>query len=671
MGLILRRLTLGMTLIVGMAGILLVSDLGQRRNRTGNLPRVAFMPFSTTELFDEGSRGVLEALSRNGYVDGKNLVLTQFNPQGDVPTATTLAKELTDGRFDMVITLGTGALQAVANANTQGKAIHVFGAVTDPFAAGVGISPANPLDHPRYMAGIGTFQPVENSIDIAREMYPALKKLGVVWNASEACSQACTLKARRHCTARGIELVETNVDNSSMVQEATRATIAKGAQAIWVGGDITVSTSIDAMILAARNAGIPVFTNTPGDVRSGALFSLGANYVEVGRIVGDMAADILKGRLPSTVRIENVVPERLGMNLKALKSLRDPWHVSPALMARAETVVTPDGVVQNTTQRQPTSPPLPTSRIAAAVVHRPNPSRFRAAMVWFSDTIFAEQTVAGMKDGLRQAGFTTDTNLDLKLANAQGDVCTLNNIMTGLRSERRDAVLTVSTPTLQAAIKHLDNTPIVFTTVANAALIGAGKSDDDHLPNVTGVNTEAAYEQMIGMLQACLPRVKRIGTLFTPSETNSTYYVAKLKTILSAQGIELVTVPASTPTEVAEGALSLCQRRLDAICQIPDNLTVSAFSSIAVQAERSRLPLFSFMSRDPHDGALLAVARDYHDAGYQTGQMAARILRGERPADIPFGRVQKTRVIINLKRAQALGMTIPERLIAGADEVIR
>ena len=152
-----------------------------------------------------------------------------------MPTANAIASEVTSGQFDLILTSGTPAMQAVANANRLGKTTHVFGLVADPFGAGVGISRENPLDHPAHLVGIGSFIPVLPAFELARQMFPKLKTVGEVWNPAESNSEAFTLKARKICTDLGIELLEANVDNTAGVFEAASSLVARGAEALWIG----------------------------------------------------------------------------------------------------------------------------------------------------------------------------------------------------------------------------------------------------------------------------------------------------------------------------------------------------------------------------------------------------------------------------------------------------
>ncbi len=336
-----RKLALGIILIVAASAVLLVSDWSRRENKGGSadtekVRRVAIIQFASRPVLDDNVAGMIDALAKNGFVEGRTVSIQRFNAENDFLTANTIAKAIVGGHFDLVLTSSTPCLQTMANANAAGTIIHVFAAVTDPFGAGVGIKAGDPLGHPKHLVGVGTFQPVERTFEIAKEVYPRLTRVGVVWNTAESCSEACVLKARKKCKELGIELLEANIENSVGVLEAARSVVGRGAQALWIGGDNTVEMAMDSLVTAAKEGKIPVFNNNPATVeRGGVLFALGADYFEVGTQAGELASQVLKGMDTATVRIENVVPERLVINTKALQGLKDPWKISPALIARA------------------------------------------------------------------------------------------------------------------------------------------------------------------------------------------------------------------------------------------------------------------------------------------------------------------------------------------------
>ena len=135
-------------------------------------------------------------------------------------------------------------------------------------------------------------------------------------------------------------------------------------------------------------------------------------------------------------------------------------------------------------------------------------------------------------------------------------------------------------------------------------------------------------------------------------------------------GFELVYVPAETGTDVPDAAAALMSRDIDAVLQIPGNLTASAFGSISEAARRAHLPVFAFQKSQAVGGAMVVVARDYNESGRHAAHLAARIIRGERPAKIPLEDFGKTSLIVNLDAARALGITLPPALLRAAKDVI-
>jgi ABC-type uncharacterized transport system substrate-binding protein len=327
--------------LIAVCSILLLSDLQNRKGikRNSEITRIAIFKITSYSILDETEKGLLDKIQsteqfRNGHIE-----LRRYNAQGDMPTANTIARNIVNEKFNMVVSISTPALQVMANANKDGGVLHVFCAVTDPFASGVGISGTGAGQHPAHLVGIGTFQPVESVFRIARMMNPALKKVGVVWCTSETCSEACVKKARSVCKELGIELVETSVETASQVFEAALAVCSKGVEALWIGGDNVIESAIDMYIEAARKNRIPFFSNSPNHVMKGSIASLGANYYQVGQTAGDMVISLLNGLAPNQIETKNMVPERLFLNDSVRIIMKDKWNFPGDLLARADSII--------------------------------------------------------------------------------------------------------------------------------------------------------------------------------------------------------------------------------------------------------------------------------------------------------------------------------------------
>lgn len=341
-----KHLGLGIALIVAASVLLLISDPKRNHHeRAAEAPRkIAVVNYASVPVLEDGEAGLLAGLTEAGFIDGQNIEITHYNAEGDRPTAILIAKEVAGADYDLILTLSTPVLQSVANANRDTKRTHVFTLTTDPWGAGIGVSREDPSQHPPYMTGQGSLQPVKDLFDLAREANPQLKKVGVVWNPSEANSEASTVMARAACQSLDIELVEATVESSSAVLDATNALLARGVEAIWVGGDSTVSASLEALIATAHEGGALVFTNMPSNVKLGAVFSLGADYNAVGHSSGLLAGRVLSGAGPADIPVENVMPEQLAINEVALKPFQDNWSFGADWRDKAEIIVDEDGV---------------------------------------------------------------------------------------------------------------------------------------------------------------------------------------------------------------------------------------------------------------------------------------------------------------------------------------
>jgi len=347
----LKQLTLGLCLIAGAAAVLLYSDLDSRRGEVhsqGRVVRVAIVQQISVPALDDGLAGAISALKDRGYSDGSRIVLSKYNAQGDISTGNAIAKEVTNSNFDLIVSFSTVSLQTIANANrfATPPRRHVFALVSDPYAVGVGVSRENHMNHPAYMTGVGSLAPVQDAFELARRMLPSLKRVGLVWDPSEANSVVTTTLARNICSSMGIALIEATAENSTAIGDATASLMSRDVQAIWVSPDLIASHGLQLIVSKARSARIPVFSSVPSSGVSGALFELGADYLAIGRVAGNLAADVLDGRDPRGIPVENVVPVTLKVNKRAVKGLRENWRVSADMVERATVVVDESGIHQ-------------------------------------------------------------------------------------------------------------------------------------------------------------------------------------------------------------------------------------------------------------------------------------------------------------------------------------
>ena len=348
-------------------------------------------------------------------------------------------------------------------------------------------------------------------------------------------------------------------------------------------------------------------------IKKGATGGIGDSYLESGQQSGRLAVQVIAGVPPSDLP---VMPTQIYHRIEPAEKNRDP---------------------------------------------RTEPLKLR--IVLYSETEFAERCRDGLIDGINKAGYAEGKDYILRLYNAQGDMSTLSSIMTAIKADRVDLLMVISTPTLQAALRLAgEETKVVFTAVGDGVRAGAGKNETDHLPNVTGISTRSPFDGMARLIKETVPDVTRVGTLFTPAEINSILYKDWFKEALTKEGIELVAVPVTSSTDVAQSAIELCGTDIGLVAQIVDNLTRPGFALIARKAAEQNLPVYVFDSDQMKDGGILCLARDYYNAGLEAAEKAVRILRGENPENIQFNNTQSEKLILNLELAEKYNLIVSDEL---------
>ena len=610
-----KDLWLAVSIMLILSLILLISDYNRRINtskKQNDFPLIAIMQIASTNLLDTHVSGIISRLKENGLIapDERNLKL--FNPQGDFGMANTIAREIVNGPYDIVITSSTIALQIFANANQSIQKLHVFGGVTDPYGTGVGITGKEAHQHPPYLTGIGTFQPVKNAFILARKFNPQVKKIGVVWNSSEQSSEACTLEARKICLDLGIELVEGIALNTSEVAEALRSVISKGVEAIWIGGDTVASASVSMIINIAKQANIPVFTNDPEDAKLGALFGLGANYYTVGQYTADMATEVLRGKLPSAFKIENVVPEKLKINHTTLNSMRN-WSITTEIEA-----------MESSSENGTT-----------------NHKTYSIAVINFIDNILLEDAEKGAFKLLTDNGFHANVDFSVKKYNAQGDMSQLQQIIDVVSQTKPDVIFTITSPVLIATSAKIKDIPIVFTVASSPEKLKINQE------NVFGVYDNPPVSEMLELTQNMVANLKTVGIVYDPSQLNSIIAVEKLRDVCKENNIKLLEMTITSITDITMATQSLIQKGVQAFILSSDNLIATGFSAISKVASDHKIPIIANEPGLVEQGASAAIGVSYFEWGRQSGEFLLKFLKGQKIESPKYFEQKSLQVFVN------------------------
>jgi len=297
-------------------------------------------------------------------------------------------------------------------------------------------------------------------------------------------------------------------------------------------------------------------------------------------------------------------------------------------------------------------------------------SLYTIGIFQFNNAPTLNEVREGFIRALEDKGLRDNENVRLKIRNGYGNLAEVQRIAQDFVDENVNMIVALSTPCLQAALIVTHEIPIIFSSVANPFLAGAGKSARDHRSNVSGVSSRGPIEKSLGFIREILPKAKRLGTLWTPAEINSEFYLELAKRGARDLGFEIVDVPIANKNQVLHSAQLLINKKIDAIYQISDNTINASFETIGNVAEENSIPLFGGFLLSTHRGACAALGWDFFEMGYKAGEIAFRVKGGESPAKIPIQYMSKVRMHLNLDAAEKQGIKFSDEVLRKADEVV-
>ena len=280
--------------------------------------------------------------------------------------------------------------------------------------------------------------------------------------------------------------------------------------------------------------------------------------------------------------------------------------------------------------------------------------------------------VAGFLRGLKEAGYVEGQNVTIENRWAEGKYDRLPELARDLVRQQVAVIAATTTPAALAAKAATPSIPIVFGTAGDPIKLGLVDSLNRPGRNVTGVtqlNSELVSKRL-GLLHDLIPTATIIGLLLNPNDPRAETQSGDMQEAAHALGLQIHIINASTEGEIDSAFATLARLRAGALIVGTGEFFNSRPEQLAELAARHAMPAFYQLRQFAAAGGLISYGTSITDAYRQAGVYTGRILKGAKPADLPVLRPTKFELIINLKTAKALGLTIPPGVLAIADEVI-
>ena len=275
----------------------------------------------------------------------------------------------------------------------------------------------------------------------------------------------------------------------------------------------------------------------------------------------------------------------------------------------------------------------------------------------------------GFLEGLKEEGIVEGENLTVLYDNAQTDTGTASTIADNYVSKKVDMICAIATPCAMSAYNSAMNTeiPVVYTAISDPVAARLADDDGNSVGNITGTSDALPVKEQLEMIRELMPDAKKIGIIYTTSETNSVSTIETYKEYAPDYGFEIVETGINTIADVDMAAADMVSK-VDCITNLTDNTVVSGLQTVLEHANQANIPVFGSEVEQVKNGCLAAAGIDYKKLGIQTGKMAAKILKGQAKAsEMPFEKITDPSYYANTEVADKLGIDLPNTFTEKAE----
>ena len=297
----------------------------------------------------------------------------------------------------------------------------------------------------------------------------------------------------------------------------------------------------------------------------------------------------------------------------------------------------------------------------------------RVAILGFASEAAGAPTRAAFKQGMHDLGWLEGKNVTYEVVYADGDLNRLDALARELVEQKFDVIVTGAALPTRAVQRATKTVPIVMAGVGDPVRLGFVASLARPGGNITGVANQGdeLLGKQIQLLHEAAPAAQRIAVLLNENNpTSAVLYRATARSVCEALGLVAIWVVASAAAELAGAVEQIVRQRSQAVVVVADPMYLNERVRLQALMEATRLPVAYGLPEHIAAGGLLSYGSNFAANFRHTAKYVDKILKGARPGDLPVEQPTKFELVINLKTAKAIGLTIPQSLLLRADEVI-
>jgi putative ABC transport system substrate-binding protein len=280
--------------------------------------------------------------------------------------------------------------------------------------------------------------------------------------------------------------------------------------------------------------------------------------------------------------------------------------------------------------------------------------------------------IAAFLQGLKESGYAEGDNVAIEYRWAEGHYDRLPAMAADLVARKVAVIVPIAPPAILAAKAATQTIPVVFFTGADPVALGIVPNMNRPGGNVTGVSAlaNAINAKRLQLLREIVPKSATTGMLVNPTNANAIPDTAEVQAAADKMKQPLVVAKASTDADIDAAFASFAQHKVDTLLVNPDPFLLGRCEHIAALALRYRIATIFHLHEPVVAGGLISYGGSFADSHRQAGLYVGRILKGEKPGDLPVVQAVKFETVINRKTAEMLGLKVPSQLLFTADEVI-